>query len=83
VVSNASCGTGLIVLAGALDRLDDALRETFLLHEVEGFSVRQTAEIMDVPVGTVKSRLARAREQLQRRLASSEPTIATATGGTK
>lgn len=70
-----TCSPGLIVLFGALDGLDDALRETFLLHEVEGLSVRETAKIMGVPSGTVKSRLSRARGQLQRRLSSMEPEV--------
>lgn len=84
VLSPATCGTGLIVLVDALDRLEEGLRETFLLHEVEGLSVRETAEIMEVPEGTVKSRLARAREQLQRRLASTETVrVQPANGGTK
>ena len=84
VLSAANCGTDLILVFDALGRLEEGLRETFLLHEVEGFSVKETAGIMDVPEGTVKSRLARAREQLQRRLAALDPVLgATANGGTK
>jgi len=73
VPSPDSCGTALIALFGALDRLDDDLRTTFLLHEVEGASVRETADITGVPEGTVKSRLSRARALLQRHLSSTEP----------
>jgi RNA polymerase sigma-70 factor (ECF subfamily) len=44
-------------------------REVFLLREVEGLSVRDTAEALGVPEGTVKVRLHRARQELVRRLA--------------
>lgn len=49
----------------ALDSLSDDFREVVLLADVEGFSYREIAEIMDIPVGTVMSRLYRARRRLQ------------------
>ena len=52
----------------ALDGLSDDFREVVLLADVEGFSYREIAEIMDIPVGTVMSRLYRARRRLQRSL---------------
>jgi RNA polymerase sigma-70 factor (ECF subfamily) len=44
-------------------------REMIILREMEGFSYKEIADLSDVPIGTVMSRLARARKQLQKRLA--------------
>ena len=52
----------------AIDELPDDFRETLTLSDVEGLSYAEIAEITDVPVGTVKSRLFRARQALQKRL---------------
>jgi RNA polymerase sigma-70 factor (ECF subfamily) len=52
----------------ALDDLSDDFREVVVLADVEGFSYREIAEIMDIPVGTVMSRLYRARRRLQHSL---------------
>ena len=49
----------------ALEKLKPRHSEVLLLVAVEGFSYDQAAQIMDVPVGTVRSRLARAREDLR------------------
>jgi RNA polymerase sigma-70 factor, ECF subfamily len=46
----------------ALDELPDDLRTTLVLFELEGFSEREIAETCDVPLGTVASRLRRARQ---------------------
>jgi len=51
-------------LLDALQRLPDDLRETFLLHEVQELSVEETANVLNVPAGTVKSRLFNARRKL-------------------
>ena len=44
-----------------------------LLVCVEDFSYRDAAETLDVPIGTVMSRLARARENIAKRLGMNEP----------
>jgi RNA polymerase sigma-70 factor (ECF subfamily) len=49
----------------ALSRLPDKLRTTILLYDMEGLSYEEIAEALDVPVGTVKSRLFNARMQLR------------------
>lgn len=55
-------------LREALGEMSDQLRPVVLLSDVEGFSYQEIADILAVPIGTVRSRLARGREQLQRRL---------------
>jgi RNA polymerase sigma-70 factor, ECF subfamily len=58
----------------ALDRLPPDQRTTLLLVTVDGLSYREAAEVMQVPVGTIMSRLARARIALQLQLeAGREP----------
>ena len=53
----------------ALGELPSAFREAVVLRELEGLSYQEIARVMDIPVGTVMSRLARARDQLRERLA--------------
>lgn len=48
-----------------LSKLPRALREMLVLRELEGLSYRQISEIAEVPIGTVMSRLARARTQFE------------------
>jgi RNA polymerase sigma-70 factor (ECF subfamily) len=52
-------------LSGLLDALDDDLREVFVLYEVEELTMAAIAELLELPPGTVASRLRRAREQFQ------------------
>ena len=53
----------------AIAELPVEFREVVILRELEGFSYKQIADLADVPIGTVMSRLARARKQLQLTLA--------------
>lgn len=52
----------------AVAELPLAFREVIVLHYFEGLELADIAKILRVPIGTVKSRLARAREQLRRKL---------------
>jgi RNA polymerase sigma-70 factor (ECF subfamily) len=62
-------GTDFLDLARALGELAQEHRTVLLLGVVEGFTCREMAEILSVPIGTVMSRLSRAREALRTRLA--------------
>jgi RNA polymerase sigma-70 factor (ECF subfamily) len=57
------------VLGGAIDELPEDYRTAFLLHDVEGLSNPEIAETLHVKLGTIKSRVHRARLFLRRRLA--------------
>ena len=48
----------------AMERLPDEQREVVALILIEGFGYRETAEMLDVPIGTVSSRLVRGRTAL-------------------
>jgi RNA polymerase sigma-70 factor (ECF subfamily) len=52
----------------ALESLPEAFRMAVLLADVEGFSYKEIAEITDVPIGTVMSRIHRGRRALQKAL---------------
>src|SRR5690606_34164660 len=53
-------------LRRALDELDDLSRSVVVMRDVEGLSYQQIADALDVPLATVKTRLLRARRELQR-----------------
>jgi RNA polymerase sigma-70 factor, ECF subfamily len=52
----------------AVESLPEHFRLAVLLADVEGFSYKEIAEILDIPIGTVMSRLHRGRKGLQKRL---------------
>lgn len=52
----------------ALDALPDDLRTAIVLRELEGMSYEEIANAMDCPIGTVRSRIFRAREAIDKRL---------------
>ena len=47
------------------NRLSPTLRKTFRLRDIEGLSIRETAQILKIPHGTVKAQSARARRKIQ------------------
>jgi RNA polymerase sigma-70 factor (ECF subfamily) len=55
-------------LRQALDALPEELREAIVMRELEGMAYKEIAEIAGIPLGTVMSRLARARKRLQQAL---------------
>ena len=52
-------------LRGAVGMLSEKLRAVVVLHDIEGLSQDEVAEILNIPVGTVKSRVSRARVELR------------------
>jgi RNA polymerase sigma-70 factor (ECF subfamily) len=58
------------VVRRAIAGLPVEFREIVVLREMEGFSYKEIADLAEVPIGTVMSRLARARKLLQKRLAA-------------
>ena len=54
------------LLQGALQKLSPELRETVILRDLEELEYREIAQVLNVPEGTVKSRLNRGRAELAR-----------------
>ncbi len=54
----------------AIDELPDEFRKTLVLSDIEALSYAEIAKVTMVPLGTVKSRLSRARHALRRKLSS-------------
>jgi RNA polymerase sigma-70 factor, ECF subfamily len=59
-------GESQALIRDAMARLQPGLRSLLWLREVEGYSYDELAEILEIPLGTVKSRLFAAREELRR-----------------
>jgi RNA polymerase sigma-70 factor (ECF subfamily) len=58
-------------LRAALKKVGRAYRETLILRDIEGFTYEEIATTLEINVGTVKSRLARGRQELRERLEGS------------
>jgi len=56
------------LIAKAIDELPDDLRTAIILRELEGLSYEEIAQTMDCPIGTVRSRIFRARDAIDTRL---------------
>jgi RNA polymerase sigma-70 factor (ECF subfamily) len=67
------------ILERAIAGLPENFRTVFVLHEIEGVSVEDAAHVLEIPTGTVKTRLMRARRKLQQALA---PDVRSALTGT-
>ena len=67
--------TGSRDIARALDDLAEEQRTALLLVVLEGMTYREVAEVQGVPIGTVMSRLARARLQIKTYLDGERPTL--------
>jgi RNA polymerase sigma-70 factor (ECF subfamily) len=67
------------ILETAIAELPENFRTVFVLHEIEGVSVEDAAATLQIPAGTVKTRLMRARRKLQQALA---PEVRAALTGT-
>ena len=52
----------------AIESLSEDLRQAIVLREIEGLSYEEIAEVMNCPIGTVRSRIFRAREAIAERL---------------
>ena len=78
VMSNTSepQSADLVAVRDALRALSNDDRELLLLTTWEGLSPTEIAVAMDIPAGTVRSRLHRARQQLRRELGGDNPTAA-------
>ena len=59
-------------LQQALDTLNDRQHQVVVLHELEGYKLEEISQIMDIPLGTVKSSSYRAKDKLHSALSTSE-----------
>ena len=58
-------------LHAALEKLPDEFREIIVLHDLEGLAYKEIAVVVGIPIGTVMSRLARARGRLRAEIIAS------------
>lgn len=57
-----------VLMGEAIEGLSDKLRDPLVMYDIEGYSYEEIAGILDINIGTVKSRLNRARESLKTKL---------------
>lgn len=62
-------------VAAALQRLSEPLRAVLLLHHFEGLRYQDIAALLDIPLGTVKSRMSAAAAALAQRLQHDDPEL--------
>lgn len=65
----------------ALEKMNEQDREIILLKEIQGLDLKEVAEMLDIPVGTVKSRSHRARIHLARVILALNPAYGTGAAG--
>jgi RNA polymerase sigma factor (sigma-70 family) len=65
--------SGIAAIRGAIEELPAIYREVILMCDVEEASYREIAEVLSIPIGTVMSRLARARRTVREALCPSPP----------
>ena len=63
-------------LRAALDRLPAGFREAVWLRDVEELSYQEIAQVLEIPVGTVMSRISRGRRQLVQQLTAAPELVA-------
>ena len=63
------------LLDGVLDRMEESLRVVFVLYEFEEMNMSEIADVLEIPRGTVASRLRRARSELRERVAAMEGVV--------
>ena len=74
----------LTIINEALHRLSDDHRLLIILHDVEGHNLQEIHEITGLPLGTIKSRISRARSKLREIISKKEPyVLETVTAGTR
>ena len=56
------------IINAAMEALPEELRQAITLREIEGLSYEEISEAMDCPIGTVRSRIFRAREAISQKV---------------
>jgi RNA polymerase sigma-70 factor (ECF subfamily) len=70
-----------VVMADLVDRLDPDRRSAFVLTQLLGLSYEEAAAVAECPIGTIRSRVARARSDLQDLLAADDGATRVSSGG--